>query len=74
MAIRDLARESAAMSRKRVEQQETDGIVELRKAGMQIRTLTLEERASFQKALEPVYAEFAKRFGKANIDAIANVK
>ena len=73
-AIRDLARESAAISRKRVEQQEPDGIVELRKAGMQIRTLTPAERASFQKALEPAYAEFAKRFGKANIDAITNVK
>jgi len=73
-AIRELAREAAAVSRKRVEQQEAEGIEELKKAGMQVRTLSTDEKASFQKAMAPAYTEFAKRFGQANIDAIRNAK
>lgn len=72
--IRELAREAAAVSRKRVEQQEAEGIEELKKAGMQIRALSTDEKASFQKAMAPAYTEFAKRFGQANIDAIRNAK
>ena len=62
------------MSRQRVEQLERDGIEQLRAAGMQIRTLSAPEKASFQNALAPAYAEYAKRFGQANIDAIRNAR
>ena len=30
------------------------------------------DKAKFQAALSPVYADFAKRFGQANIDRIRN--
>jgi tripartite ATP-independent transporter DctP family solute receptor len=69
-----IAREGAAASRQRVEQLERDGIEQLKAAGMQIRTLSPEEKAAFQASLGPAYAEYAKRFGQANIDAIRNAK
>ncbi|MFN0183819.1 MAG: TRAP transporter substrate-binding protein [Aquabacterium sp.] len=72
--IRELAMEGAAVTRKRVQQLESDGIEELRKSGMQIKALSGDEKAGFQKAMAPAYKEFASRFGQANIDAIANSK
>lgn len=72
--IVQIAREGAQVSRKRVEELEKSGIEELRKAGMQIRQLSAAEKEAFQKAMAPAYAEFAKRFGQANIDAIRNAK
>ena len=73
-AMVQIAREGAQVSRQRVEQLERDGIEQLRAAGMQIRTLSAPEKASFQNALAPAYAEYAKRFGQANIDAIRNAR
>ena len=32
------------------------------------------DKAKFQATLAPVYAEFEKQFGKANIDKIRNFK
>ena len=32
------------------------------------------DKARFQQVLSPVYAEFGKRFGQANIDRIRNYK
>ena len=32
------------------------------------------DKAKFQTALTPVYADFEKQFGKANIDKIRNFK
>jgi len=72
--IVQIAREGVKATRARVEELERNGIEELRKAGMQIRTLTNDEKAGFQKAMAPAYAEFAKRFGQANIDAITHSK
>ncbi len=72
--IRDLAREAAAISRKRVEQQEAEGIEMLRKEGMQVKTLSTDEKVAFQKAMAPAYKEFAAKFGQANIDAIRDAK
>ena len=66
--------EGAEVSRKRVEQLEREGIESLKAAGMQVRVLSAEEKASFQNALGPAYADYAKRFGQANIDAIKNAK
>lgn len=73
-AMVQIAREGAQVSRQRVEQLERDGIEQLRTAGMQIRTLSAAEKAGFQNALAPAYAEYAKRFGQANIDAIRNAR
>jgi tripartite ATP-independent transporter DctP family solute receptor len=72
--IRELAQEGANITRKRVQQLEADGIEELRKSGMQVKVLTIDEKASFQKAMAPAYKEFGAKFGQANIDAIGNSK
>jgi tripartite ATP-independent transporter DctP family solute receptor len=72
--IREIAREAAKATRGRVEELERNGIEELKKTSMQIRTLSADEKAAFQTALSPAFAEFAKRFGQANIDAIRNAK
>ena len=34
--------------------------------------ITDVDRAKFQQALEPAYAEYSKRFGKETIDRIRN--
>lgn len=72
--IVQIAREGAAVSRQRVEQLEREGVESLKAAGMQIRALSPDEKAAFQNSLAPAYAEYAKRFGQANIDAIRNAK
>lgn len=72
--LREITREAVTINRARVEELERLGLEEAKKNGMQIRTLSTEEKAEFQKALEPAFREFAKRFGQANIDAIRNAK
>jgi len=72
--IVQIAREGAQVSRQRVEQLEREGIEQLRAGGMQIRSLSAAERAAFQNALAPAYADYARRFGQANIDAIRNAR
>jgi TRAP-type transport system periplasmic protein len=72
--IVQIAKEGAEVTRKRVEELERVGIEQLRKDGMQVRELSAAEKEGFQKAMAPAYAEFAKRFGQANIDAIRNFK
>lgn len=69
-----IAREGAQASRQRVEQLEREGVDQLKAAGMQVRALSPDEKAAFQSSLGPAYAEYAKRFGQANIDAIRNAK
>lgn len=72
--IREIAREGAKATRTRVEDLERNGIDELKKSSMQIRTLSPAEKAAFQTALTPAFTDFAKRFGQANIEAIRNAK
>jgi len=72
--IMQIAREGVQVTRARVQELERVGIEQLRTAGMQIRTLSNAEKVAFQDALKPAYAEFGKRFGQANIDAIRNAK
>lgn len=72
--IVQIAREGAQVSRQKVEQAEREGVEALKVAGMQVRALTPEEKAAFQSSLAPAYADYAKRFGQANIDAIRNAK
>lgn len=72
--FREIAREAAKVTRPRVEELERNGLDELRKSNMQIRTLFPAEKAAFQTPLSPAFAEFAKRFGQANIDAIRYAK
>ncbi len=68
----EAARKGAAAQRKKVNDDENNGIAELKKQGMQVvENVDLE---SFRKAVAPAYAEFAKEFGADKIAAIQAVK
>ena len=64
------AAEGAKANRARVDEDDAKGVAELRAKGMQV--VDHPDKARFQAALTPVYAEFEKQFGKANIDRIRN--
>ncbi len=71
-AFLDAAKEAVKANRARVDEDDTKGVAELRSKGMQV--VENVDKAKFQAALTPVYAEFEKQFGKANIDKIRNFK
>jgi tripartite ATP-independent transporter DctP family solute receptor len=66
------ARVGAKVMRKAVIDNEAAQIEELKKLGMQVTTKV--DTARFQATLAPAYADFAKKFGQANIDRIKNHK
>ncbi len=66
------AAEAVKANRARVDEDDTKGVAELRSKGMQV--VESPDKAKFQAALTPVYAEFEKQFGKANIDKIRNFR
>ncbi len=68
----DAAAEGTKANRARVDEDDAKGVAELRGRGMQV--IENVDRARFQATLAPVYAEFEKQFGKANIDRIRNFK
>ena len=70
--VRDAARLGAAANRQKVLADEQVGVAELTKAGVQV--IQKVDTAAFQKALAPAYAEYAKKFGQANIDRLKNYK
>ncbi len=61
-----------ATNRKRIDDDERDGVAYLREKGMQV--ITDVDRTKYQEVLTPVFAEFAKKFGQASIDRIRNYK
>ncbi|MEN9867027.1 MAG: hypothetical protein RL748_2617 [Pseudomonadota bacterium] len=66
------AQKAAHIQRKKVNDDEANGIAELRKDGMQVVEKVNGE--SFRKAVAPAYAAFAKEFGNDKIAAIQAVK
>ena len=68
----DAAKEAVKANRARVDEDDSKGVAELRAKGMQV--VENPDKAKFQAALTPVYAEFEKQFGKANIDRIRNFR
>ncbi|NDY90431.1 TRAP transporter substrate-binding protein [Ideonella livida] len=66
------AAKSVAASRKKVNDDEANGLAQLKKDGMQI--VEQVDGASFRKAIAPAYAEFAKEFGADKIAAIQAVR
>lgn len=70
--LHEAAKVGAQANRRHVNQVEQNGLAELRAAGMQV--IETIDNAKFQAALAPAYAEYAKRFGEANIDRIKNAK
>ncbi|HEX6362886.1 MAG TPA: TRAP transporter substrate-binding protein [Albitalea sp.] len=68
----DAAQKASAAQRRKVNEDETNGIAQLKKDGMQV--VEKVDGASFRKAVAPAYAGFAKEFGAERIAAIQAVK
>jgi tripartite ATP-independent transporter DctP family solute receptor len=66
------ARASATAQRKKVDQDEANGIATLEREGMSV--VRNVDKKAFQDALKPVYANFAQEFGADNIKKIQEVK
>lgn len=66
------ARKGASAQRKKVNDDESNGIAQLKKDGMQV--VEKVDGESFRKAVAPAYANFAKEFGAEKIAAIQAVK
>jgi tripartite ATP-independent transporter DctP family solute receptor len=68
----EAAAEAVKVNRARVDEDDAKGVADLRSKGMAV--VENVDKAKFQAALTPVYAEFEKQFGKANIDRIRSFK
>ncbi len=71
-AFLDAAKEAVKANRARVDEDERKAVADLRAKGMTVAENV--DKAKFQAALAPAYADFAKRFGQANIDRIKNYR
>jgi tripartite ATP-independent transporter DctP family solute receptor len=70
--FREAARAGAAAQRKKVNDDEAAGIAQLRSEGVEV--VTNVDGAAFRNAMTPVWAEFAKKFGAAEIKRIQDFK
>ncbi len=68
----DAAKVAVKANRDRVEADDVRGVKELSSKGMQV--VENVDKTKFMEQLKPVYAEFEKQFGKANIDRIRDYK
>lgn len=57
-----------------VDNVESSGVEQLKKEGMTVGELSVEQKAAFQKALEPAYEEYYKTYSKDLIDSIVATK
>jgi tripartite ATP-independent transporter DctP family solute receptor len=71
-AFLEAAAEGVKANRARVDEDDAKGVAELRTRGMTVTENV--DKSKFTAALAPVYADFDKQFGKANIDRIRNYK
>jgi tripartite ATP-independent transporter DctP family solute receptor len=71
-AFLEAAKEGVRADRARVDDDERKAVAELKARGMTVAENV--DKAKFQAALSPAYADFAKRFGQANIDRIRNYR
>jgi TRAP-type C4-dicarboxylate transport system substrate-binding protein len=69
-AFREGAAAGVAAMRGFVDDVEESGLETLRERGMDVGTLSAEDRAAFQEALTPAYAEYSETYGQELIDAI----
>ncbi|MGP9819045.1 TRAP transporter substrate-binding protein [Salinarimonas sp. NSM] len=67
----EAAAAGAAAMRVKVREDADNGVAMLKEQGMQV--VEDPDRAAFEAALQPAFAEFAQRFGQDKIDAIRNV-
>ena len=66
------AKEAVKANRTRIEEDERNGVAYFRSKGMEV--VDNVDKSKFQDALKPVFAEFSKKFGEANLERIRNVK
>jgi TRAP-type C4-dicarboxylate transport system substrate-binding protein len=66
------AQKGSAAQRKKVNDDEANGIAQLKKDGMQV--VEKVDGESFRKAVAPAFANFAKEFGADKIAAIQAIK
>jgi tripartite ATP-independent transporter DctP family solute receptor len=71
-AFTDAAKVAVVANRARIDEDERTGVAFLRSKGMMV--VENVDRTTYQDALKPVFAEFSKKFGEANIDRIRNFK
>jgi tripartite ATP-independent transporter DctP family solute receptor len=71
-AFVEAAKEAVNVNRARIEDDERNGVSYFRSKGMEV--VENVDKAKFQEALKPVFAEFSKKFGEANIERIRSVK
>jgi len=71
-AFVDAAKEGVKVNRARVDDDERRAVADLRGKGMNV--VENLDKAKFQAVLAPVYADFGKRFGQANIDRIRDYR
>ena len=71
-AFLEAAKVAVKANRDRVDQDDANGVKELRAQGMTV--IENVDKAKFVAQLAPVNAEFEKQFGKANLDKIRNYK
>ena len=71
-ALLEAAKEGVRANRARVDEDERKAVADLRAKGMIVAENV--DKAKFQAALAPAYADFAKRFGQANIDRIRHYR
>ncbi len=70
-AFLQAAREASAAQRRYVDERQADALAQLKAEGMEI--VETIDTAAFQKALEPAYDTFARKYGRDKIDAILNM-
>lgn len=71
-AFTEAAREGVKANRARIDADERTGVEYLRSKGMQV--IENVDRSKYQEALAPVFVEFGKKFGEANIARIRDSK
>ena len=71
-AFLEAAKEGVKANRLRVDSDEKLAVADLRAKGMTV--VDQVDKTRYQATLTPVYADFEKQFGKANLDRIRNVK
>jgi tripartite ATP-independent transporter DctP family solute receptor len=71
-AFLEAAKEGVKANRLRVDSDEKMAVADLRAKGMTV--VDQVDKTRYQTALAPVYTDFEKQFGKANLERIRNVK
>jgi len=71
-AFAEAAKEAVKANRARIDDDERKVVAELKAHGMTV--VDNVDKARFQAALAPTFAEFGKKFGQQNIDKIRNYK